>query len=184
MHVYGVNCKLMYIPACCKHRFYSPGSIPTVYHSEIEVFSENSLCFMSVLGGGIHLSYELSEPFNPSNVLGESQPFQQFLLPHCYDVRPFGYDGCYKYSIVPGGEDYLGALYTMQRQLQSVNVMLNFFTPCAAHHCTVLTICTNMQILCALGLDRRLLWAVRVWNVLHSDKLYSNFARYLCSTVS
>lgn len=83
---------------------------PTVYHSELEVFSQTSLCFMSVLGGGIHLNSDLSELFNHADVLGESPPFQQFLLPHCYDVRPFGYDDHYKYEIVPGGEDYLGAL--------------------------------------------------------------------------
>lgn len=87
----------------------------TVYHRELEVFSPNSLCFMSVLGGGTDIyPFSTQDPpvlgEGPPAILGESQLFRQFLLPHCYAVRAFGYGDEYKYEIVPGGDDYSGVL--------------------------------------------------------------------------
>ena len=91
----------------------------TVYHHELEVFSQSSLCFMSLLGGGTDiLPFSTQDPpatsgtdaiKHSSAILGESQLFQPFLLPHCYAVKPFGYGDDYNYEIVTGTQDYYGA---------------------------------------------------------------------------
>ena len=108
-------CWHYYFQGCADYVIYF--NWPTVYHPELEVFSQSSLCFMSVLGGGTDIfSYGTQEAHvppgtNPEHpaILGESQLFQPFLLPHCYAVKPFDYGDEYKYEIVPGGADYSGA---------------------------------------------------------------------------